>query len=252
MSRILLVEDSRLQARVVTSSLEQTEYEVECVEQLRDAVQQVISGDYVAVILDLSLPDSEGWNTYQRMREATAKIPIIVLTSTDDEELALQMLRSGAQDYLIKGEVTADWIARSLRYSIERFAAAHSERDALQVLAPDRKLNLVVEQLDDVTMLRIQERQLFGGDVIEQLSSQLFKLVDEEGKRKFVLNCAGVDYISNSVLAQLLVWDKKVRRNQGSMRICNLKGSVQEQIKARKLLAQFDICLDEATALQGF
>ena len=162
------------------------------------------------------------------------------------------MLRSGAQDYLIKGEVTSDWIVRAVRYAIERFVATRGRREEPGRLAHDRELSLEMDRFDEVIILRVHESQLFGDDLMEQLSSQLFRLVDEDGLRKFVLDCQHVDYISNSVLGQLLVWDKKIRQHTGSMRICNLRKEVQDQIKARKLLAQLDICIDEETALRSF
>ena len=252
MPRVLLVEDSPMQARVVTGSLENGEYEVDCVERLNEAVELALGGRFEAIILDLSLPDSDGLNTYLRMQEAAPSTPIVVLTSTDDEELAIQMLRSGAQDYLIKDRVTSEWIVRSIRYAVERFNAARSKMAQPEAVASDRALNLEVVSRDDITVLRVLEKQMFGDDLIEQLSSRFFKLVDEDGRRKIVLNCERVDYLSNSVLGQFLVWDKKIRQHGGSLRICNLRREVQDQIKARKLLAQFDICIDEPTALQGF
>ena len=106
--------------------------------------------------------------------------------------------------------------------------------------------------MKDVTVVRIKTKQLMGADVIDELNSQLYKLVDEDGRRKFVLNCHDVDYVSNSVLGQLLIWDQKIRHYNGSMRISNLRREVNEQIKVRKLLAQFDICIDEETALRDF
>jgi anti-anti-sigma factor len=252
MSRILLVEDSPTQTRIVSGSLAKTEYQLESVTRLTDAIQRVGGESFGAVVLDLSLPDSNGLSTYLRMQAASPSTPIVVLTSTDDEELALEMLRNGAQDYLIKGEVTSEWIVRSIRYAVERSLAAQSQRGGTLIAAADRELQLQFEQVGDVAVLRINERRLFGEDLVEQLSSRLFKLVDEDSYRKFVLNCDKVDYISNSVLSKLLLWDQRIRQHQGSMRICNLRPEVLDQLKARRQLAQFDICIDESTAIQGF
>ena len=95
MSRILLVEDSPTQTLIVSGSLESTEYQLESVGLLNDAVKRIRNESFGAVVLDLSLPDSEGLDTYLRMQEAAPSTPIVVLTSTDDEELALEMLRNG-------------------------------------------------------------------------------------------------------------------------------------------------------------
>lgn len=252
MQQILLVEDSSTQARAVTKPLEDVGYRVACVERLEDAVHRAKDRGFDSIILDLQLPDSSGLETYLRMQEAAGDTPIVVLTSTDDEELALQMLRGGAQDYLIKGEVTSDWILRSVRYAMERAAASRQQRERESVAVKVREIELEVDEVRGVTIVRVENRQLMGADVIEELSSQLYKLVDEQGKRKFVLNCRAVEYVSNSVLGQLLVWDQKIRQYGGSMRICNLRRQVMDQIKVRKLLAQFDICIDEETAMRDF
>ena len=115
-----------------------------------------------------------------------------------------------------------------------------------------QELELDVDEVNDVTVIRIKNKQLTGCDVIEELNSLLYKLVDERGKKKFVVNCNELDYLANSVLSQLLVWDQKIRQHGGSMRICNLRDQVKDQIRVRKLLARFDICIDEETALRDF
>ena len=252
MRQILVVEDSTMQARAVTKPLETAGYRVLCVDRLEDALECVSRDGFDSIILDLQLPDSRGLNTYERMHEAARETPIVVLTSDDDESMALQMLRSGAQDYLIKGEVTGDWILRSIRYAIERVAASRQRRAESPVAVKTQELELDVEDRAEVTVVRIKNDQLTGSDVIEELNSQLYKLVDERGRKKFVVNCGRVDYLANSVLSQLLVWDQKIRLQGGSMRICNLRDQVRDQIKVRKLLARFDICIDEETALRDF
>ena len=76
--------------------------------------------DINLVLLDLSLPDSFRIDSLLQIREATQKIPVIILTGLDDSAIALEALKLGAQDYLIKGEFTPDLLARCIRYSVER------------------------------------------------------------------------------------------------------------------------------------
>lgn len=73
-----------------------------------------------AVLLDLSLPDSQGLETVQQVHRAASDIPIVVLTGTKDENLAVEALKGGAQDYLVKGEFRGDLLLRSVRYAMER------------------------------------------------------------------------------------------------------------------------------------
>jgi signal transduction histidine kinase len=72
------------------------------------------------VLLDLGLPDSQGFATVATMRAAVPHVPIIVLTGLNDLELGVQAVREGAQDYLVKGTVTADTLERAMYYAIER------------------------------------------------------------------------------------------------------------------------------------
>ena len=72
------------------------------------------------ILLDLSLPDSHGLETLTCLRATAPTIPIVILTILDDDGIATAALRQGAQDYLIKGEITRDNLIRSLRYGIER------------------------------------------------------------------------------------------------------------------------------------
>lgn len=75
---------------------------------------------YDLIFLDLTLPDSEGLNSFTQINAISSHIPIIVLTSVRNEELALEVVKHGAQDYLIKGNFEAPLLKRSIKYSIER------------------------------------------------------------------------------------------------------------------------------------
>lgn len=72
------------------------------------------------VLLDLSLPDSSGFNSYAQVNSVADSVPIIVLTGLADTELALETMAKGAQDYLVKGEYDERLLAKSIQYSIER------------------------------------------------------------------------------------------------------------------------------------
>ena len=75
-----------------------------------------------AVLLDLGLPDSQGLDTFHRMHEPFPRIPIVLLTGSDDEALGLEAVQAGAQDYLVKGRIDAMILGRTLRYALERQA----------------------------------------------------------------------------------------------------------------------------------
>jgi signal transduction histidine kinase len=95
------------------------------------------------ILLDLSLPDSHGLDTIVKLRHSAAAIPIIVLTGLDDENLALETIDHGAQDYLVKGTVNGALLARSIRYAIQRFRSkAELKATQLQLIQAEKLQSL--------------------------------------------------------------------------------------------------------------
>ena len=121
--KILLVEDNPGDALLVRVLLEEAgadRFGVTEVGRLGEAIERLVEEDFSVVLLDLSLPDSQGLDTVEQVRTAAPRAPIVVLSGLDDEETALQALQSGAQDYLVKGQGDGNLIARAIRYAIER------------------------------------------------------------------------------------------------------------------------------------
>ncbi len=121
--RVLLVEDNPGDARLLVELLRDTgagRVRMEHVEDLAGAIEVLYREQFDVILLDLSLPDAEGLETIARVHSHAPKIPIVVLTGLDDEAIAIRALRSGAQDYLVKGRVDGDLLQRSIRYASER------------------------------------------------------------------------------------------------------------------------------------
>lgn len=121
--KILLVEDNRADVRLIREALSEAEnfpFQIVHVDRLVQALQRLRVEQFDVVLLDLSLPDSRGLSTLIYAREQAPGIPLVVLTGTDDEALALSAVREGAQDYLVKGQVSGASLVRVLRYSVER------------------------------------------------------------------------------------------------------------------------------------
>ncbi len=100
------------------------------------------------VLLDLSLPDSEGLDSIVRVHEKVPEIPIVILTGQDDEQLALKAVRAGAQDYLVKGQGDGNLLLRAMRYAIERKRI----EEALQQ-REEHFRSLIENALDVITIL---------------------------------------------------------------------------------------------------
>lgn len=93
---------------------------------------EILTGNGVDIILlDLNLPDSAGTVTFQAVKESARDTPVIIMTGLNDEEAAIHAVREGAQDYLVKGEVEANLLVRSIRYAIEREKLSSALRQAM-------------------------------------------------------------------------------------------------------------------------
>jgi diguanylate cyclase (GGDEF)-like protein len=121
--RILLIENNEDDVRHIQEKLACTKEPVvlECADRLSTGLERLAAGVLDVVLLDLGLPDSTGFDGLVRLQTLAPAIPIVVLTgSYDNENFALQALREGAQDYLIKDRVDGEAIVRAMRYAIER------------------------------------------------------------------------------------------------------------------------------------
>ena len=119
--RVLLVEDNPTDTLVVCDELAHAAigFTVVACARLKEAVACLRGERFDVVLLDLSLPDSDGLSTLGAINAAAPQVPVVVLSHRDDEALALQAVQAGAQDYLVKGQ-TEGLLVRALRYAVER------------------------------------------------------------------------------------------------------------------------------------
>ncbi len=121
--RLLLIEDNPGDVRLIREALKEgsrTEFELECTDLLSKGLERLSKGGIDAVLLDLSLPDSLGADTFFKVQAQARELPIVVLTGLEDETTAMKTVKDGAQDYLFKGRLDGQLLERSLRYAIER------------------------------------------------------------------------------------------------------------------------------------
>jgi signal transduction histidine kinase len=142
--RVLVIEDSTTQVQLIRGMLSKTgsaSFDVEVFHELAPALNRLAAEDLDIILLDLTLPDSEGLESCRRVAESAPALPIVVLTGVDDEEIAISALQCGAQDYLMKGQIDGNLLARSLRYAIERKRAElelKRARDELELRVEER------------------------------------------------------------------------------------------------------------------
>lgn len=121
--RVLIIEDNPGDAKYIEIMLANSKgsvFELVTADCMSAALKQLEENNFDVVLSDIGLPDSEGKNTFLKLNERTPDVPIILLTGIDDESFAVQLIKEGAQDYLIKGKFNTELLTRSIHYSMER------------------------------------------------------------------------------------------------------------------------------------
>ncbi|MBI4498795.1 MAG: response regulator [Chloroflexi bacterium] len=167
---VLLVEDNPGDALLIQELLAEasgSRYRLEWANRLSTGLARLAAGGFDLVLLDLSLPDSSGLDTFRTVQSQAPAVPVVVLTGLNDEAVAVQAVQEGAQDYLPKGLLEGNLLARALRYAIER------QRLIVQLEAERNWLHTVIDRspaaiilVEDATGRRIRANpraeDLFG------------------------------------------------------------------------------------------
>lgn len=164
---VLIVEDNSAQAVLLQTYLQDTALERfswSCVQRMDEAIAQLERECFDVILLDLTLPDSRGMESIESLARHAPKLPIVVLTNTDDAALSLAAVRHGAQDYLVKRHVTQAILLRSLRYAIERKRIAEALTEANDAL--ERKVSERTAELE-ATNRRLQ-REVLARQVVQE------------------------------------------------------------------------------------
>jgi signal transduction histidine kinase len=165
---VLLVEDNPGDARLIGVLLEEAAAyglaaTLTTVDKLAAAIERLRTGAFDLVLLDLGLPESSGLQTVQRLHAALQQLPpLVVLSGLNDEDVAVQALQSGAQDYLVKGRVEPGALARTIRYALGRHEAERAlkaELERSRELARERALRARVEDESESLRRLLDERE---------------------------------------------------------------------------------------------
>ncbi len=131
--RVLLIEDNAGDASLLTGQLMRdplTRWEITHEQQLKDGLLELASRPFDVVLLDLSLPDSAGLDTLTHVLAAAPETPVVVLTGLEDAAVGVEAVRKGAQDYLVKDQISGRALVRAVQYALER-KRANEERECL-------------------------------------------------------------------------------------------------------------------------
>lgn len=142
--KVLLVEDNPGDARLLGEAIREITplpFELIHVDRLDLGIERLHQDSFAAVLLDLSLPDAKGIETVVRMQRAVSGMPTVVLTGLDDDAAALEAVRAGAQDYLVKGQIDGRLLVRSLNYAIERKQLQEATQKHLEQITALKDIN---------------------------------------------------------------------------------------------------------------
>lgn len=115
--------------------------------------------------------------------------------------------------------------------------------------ASHRRLDL--EEVGEITVARFTDKKILDEANIQVIGNQMFGLVEDDGRRKIVLDFTNVEYLSSAALGKLIVMDKKVKAVQGNLRMCAVRPEIYEVFKITKLNKLFDVYDTQEQALEG-
>lgn len=139
--RILLVEDNPGDVRLIQEMLKEnggTQFKLEHCDSLSDGLKKLQKENFDILLLDLGLPDSKGIDTLTKVGDQVKEIPVVVLTGLGNKEVGIKAVQEGAQDYLIKGQISRNLLVPVIRYAIER------KRIEQALIAAKKRLEYVI------------------------------------------------------------------------------------------------------------
>jgi two-component system sensor kinase FixL len=191
---VLLVDDDMADRQLVKLALAKSsqsiQFNIETAETMSEATKQLSNNEneYDIILLDLGLPDSHGIETVQKVHKTNPNIPIVVLTGLDDEEIGLEAIRTGAEDYLTKGKSLEYALVRTTRYAIERKqtkqALSRNENLLRTIINATKEAMLSIDENGLINLFNPAAEKMFGHKRDNMIGKPLDSLMPEQYRER--------------------------------------------------------------------
>jgi signal transduction histidine kinase len=189
---ILLIEDDLAEAKLIQEILRNfnlNQFVLTHVQRLQTALNRLKQQRFDLILLDLTLPDSQGLSSVELLVQNFAHLPIVVLTNTNDNQLAIEAVRQGAQDYLVKRKINIEVLVRSIQYAIERQKASDLLRETNENLT-----NQIQQKTSE--LMKAREINHFQSELVSMFSH------DFRNPLTTVLSCTELLHNKNDLLSE--------------------------------------------------
>jgi PAS domain S-box-containing protein/putative nucleotidyltransferase with HDIG domain len=217
---VLLIEDNPGDVRLIQEMLAEgggVRFKLVCADRLTAGLDRLAANDIGLVLLDLGLPDSQGFDTFAKMNAQVPQVPIIVLSGLTDEELAIKTVQEGAQDYLVKDKLDSDLLVRAIHYAIERKGVEEELRESKEryraLYEDNPSIYFTVDAAGTVLSVNPFGADQLGYTVEELIGQSVLKVFyqdDREAAQQQLMAC-----LQNP--RQVAHWEFRKVRQDGSM-----------------------------------
>lgn len=199
--KVLLVEDCAEDAELIQELLSERpqapSIDLAYVVSLREAIEILSCEIFDVILLDLSLPDSPKFNTFFRLQDCGINIPIVILTAADEEELAVELIAAGAQDYLVKRQVDSRLLVRTLRCAIsrqKRQAEWHKSQEKYQQVVHNiKEVVFETNTAGNWTFLNPAWTEITGFTVDESLGNSCLSYIHSDDRYQYLNSFRGLN-----------------------------------------------------------
>jgi PAS domain S-box-containing protein len=192
--KVLLIEDNPDHVELIRDVLDEVKgamFNVEYADRLFTGLERLGEDNINVILLDLSLPDCQGVDTFLKIHNKAPKVPVVVLSAHDDENIATEAVQAGAQDYLIKGQVDGKLLGRSICYAIERNRILNdlaNERERLAVTISSMCDGFISTDIHGRVILLNKEAENLTGwsqeEAIGKPLADVFNIIDQKNKKR--------------------------------------------------------------------